>query len=170
MTLERAGAELTALGWPASKQTVSHYETGRNLPDPLVLRKLCRLYNVTADSLLWGADDADRPDNAGLDPALAERLARATPDQRALVRQLIITTLDGLHVPAAPLEKPRRGVSMGNVYTLPHRRPAAHLSDVAGTPQADSHLGGGRPPLAGAECIHGTWGLFTQGAPRTIRE
>jgi len=124
MTLEQVGHELTALGWSASKQTIGHYETGRNLPDPLVLRKLCRLYNVTADSLLWGADDADRPDNAGLDPALAERLARATPDQRALVRQLIVTALDGLHVPVAPLEKPRR-LSMCHVYTLPHRPPCA---------------------------------------------
>lgn len=96
------------LGYKGDRKVVSSWETGRAVPDAITLKRLCRLYNVTADSLLWGAEDTDRPDNAGLDPALAERLARATPDQRALVRQLILTTLDGLHVPAAPPEKQRR--------------------------------------------------------------
>lgn len=40
----------TALG--LKKQTISSWEKGRNLPDPITLRRLARLYRTTVDGLL----------------------------------------------------------------------------------------------------------------------
>lgn len=36
-----------------NKATVSAWEKGRGLPDALMLRRLARLYDVSADSILW---------------------------------------------------------------------------------------------------------------------
>lgn len=44
---------LTERGHQISKQGVSHWEQGRNVPDALVLRLLARLYETTADSMLF---------------------------------------------------------------------------------------------------------------------
>jgi transcriptional regulator with XRE-family HTH domain len=56
LTLESAAHRLTALGHPISKQTIGAWETGRNLPDALWLKRLAKLYGTTLDALVW--DDA----------------------------------------------------------------------------------------------------------------
>uniref|UniRef100_C5CJM4 Transcriptional regulator, XRE family n=1 Tax=Variovorax paradoxus (strain S110) TaxID=543728 RepID=C5CJM4_VARPS len=43
-----------------NKATVSAWETGRGVPDALRLRALAKLYDVSADSLLW--EDSLSPD------------------------------------------------------------------------------------------------------------
>jgi transcriptional regulator with XRE-family HTH domain len=35
------------------KATFSSWETGRNIPDSIMLGRLAKLYNVTADALIW---------------------------------------------------------------------------------------------------------------------
>lgn len=53
----RAGKKLTqqdvADRFSVNKATVSAWETGRGIPDALVLRALAKLYDVSADALLW---------------------------------------------------------------------------------------------------------------------
>lgn len=48
---------------------------------------------------------------------------------------------------------------MARVYRLPHRRPGAHLSNLADPPYIDAPKGGSTPSL-GVECITRKWGLF----------
>lgn len=52
-TTEAAAKALTDRGHPITKQGVGHWETGRNVPDAIALRRLAKLYGTTADSLLW---------------------------------------------------------------------------------------------------------------------
>lgn len=42
-----------AVRFSVSKGTVSAWETGRGIPDALTLRELAKIYDVSADSLLW---------------------------------------------------------------------------------------------------------------------
>ena len=44
------------------RQTYSHYETGRRVPDAEVLYKLSGLYNISVDDLLHITMDVDRED------------------------------------------------------------------------------------------------------------
>lgn len=53
LTLAAAAIELSEQGIPAIKQTVNSWEKGVNVPDALVLKKLAKLYNQSADALLW---------------------------------------------------------------------------------------------------------------------
>lgn len=53
MTLDAVARQLSDAGYPTVKQTVSAWESGRNLPDPLVLKRLAKLYSHSADALLW---------------------------------------------------------------------------------------------------------------------
>jgi transcriptional regulator with XRE-family HTH domain len=53
LTLDQAAAQLTDLGYPIIKQTISAWETGRNLPDALWLKRLAKLYGTTLDALVW---------------------------------------------------------------------------------------------------------------------
>lgn len=53
LTLVAAATALTDEGIPAIKQTVGSWEKGVNVPDALVLKKLAKLYNQSADALLW---------------------------------------------------------------------------------------------------------------------
>ena len=55
-TMEAAAKALTAKGYPISKQGVGHWESGRNIPDAIWLRRLAKLYSSTLDALVW--DDA----------------------------------------------------------------------------------------------------------------
>ena len=52
-TLESAAAELTLQGHKVGKQAVGAWEKGRNLPDSIWLKRLAKLYETTADALLW---------------------------------------------------------------------------------------------------------------------
>jgi transcriptional regulator with XRE-family HTH domain len=56
---------LTNAGHQSTKQAVSAWEKGRNVPDALLLKQLARLYDTTADALL----------GIGTRSAEAERLA-----------------------------------------------------------------------------------------------
>lgn len=53
LTIEAAARQLTALGYPITKQALGHWETGRNVPDALWLRRLAKLYGTTLDALVW---------------------------------------------------------------------------------------------------------------------
>lgn len=55
-TMDGAAKALTLKGYKISKQGVGHWESGRNLPDALWLRRLAKLYGTTLDALVW--DDA----------------------------------------------------------------------------------------------------------------
>lgn len=48
--LKQEGAA-EALG--ITKAAISAWETGRNMPDALMLKKLAKLYSVSADAILW---------------------------------------------------------------------------------------------------------------------
>jgi transcriptional regulator with XRE-family HTH domain len=53
----RLNAGMTQVGAAAAldakKATVSSWEIGNNMPDPLTLGRLAKLYGVTADLLIW---------------------------------------------------------------------------------------------------------------------
>lgn len=49
-----------ALKFSLNKATVSAWETGRGVPDALTLRALAKLYDTSADALLW--EDSLSPD------------------------------------------------------------------------------------------------------------
>lgn len=53
LTIDAAAKKLTALGYPITKQALGHWETGRNVPDALWLRRLAKLYETTLDALVW---------------------------------------------------------------------------------------------------------------------
>lgn len=55
-TIESAAAAMTEKGYPISKAGLGAWESGRNLPDALWLRRLAKLYRSTLDALVW--DDA----------------------------------------------------------------------------------------------------------------
>lgn len=56
LTMEQAAQRLTKKGYPISKQGIGHWESGRNVPDAIWLRRLAKLYGTTLDALVW--DDA----------------------------------------------------------------------------------------------------------------
>lgn len=45
--------QMIAERFSVNKATVSAWETGRGIPDALTLRELAKVYDVSADSLLW---------------------------------------------------------------------------------------------------------------------
>lgn len=53
-------AEQVGVSW----QTVSEWESGRQQPRMLHLRKLCEVLRVTADDLLGGEDEAPKSEAA----------------------------------------------------------------------------------------------------------
>jgi transcriptional regulator with XRE-family HTH domain len=53
ITQEGVAKALTDGGYPTGKAAVSEWEKGRNIPDALVLRRLAKLYETSADALLW---------------------------------------------------------------------------------------------------------------------
>lgn len=57
MTQTEVAQMLTESGYETGKAAVSAWETGRNVPDTLVLKRLAKHYKVTADFLL-GAEEA----------------------------------------------------------------------------------------------------------------
>lgn len=94
-------AWLTDNGVDTTKQAISAWEQGRNLPDPLVLRRLCRLYKVSADSLLW-ADPGEVPGNdAQLPTAILHRIAHLDAGRRAALVNALSSMLDAIDPPTA---------------------------------------------------------------------
>lgn len=53
LTIDGAAKKLTEIGYPLTKQALGHWETGRNVPDAIWLRRLAKLYNTTMDALSW---------------------------------------------------------------------------------------------------------------------
>lgn len=53
LTIDGAAKKLTDLGYQITKQALGHWETGRNVPDAIWLRRLAKLYNTTMDALSW---------------------------------------------------------------------------------------------------------------------
>lgn len=56
LTLQAVATALTARGHKIGKAAVGAWESGRNVPDALWLRRLAKLYGTTLDALVW--DDA----------------------------------------------------------------------------------------------------------------
>lgn len=52
-TMQGVADALTANGYPISKQGVGHWESGRNVPDAVWLKRIAKLYQSSADALLW---------------------------------------------------------------------------------------------------------------------
>lgn len=52
-TIDAVAKTLTERGHPITKQAVGHWETGKNVPDALWLKRLAKLYNTTLDALVW---------------------------------------------------------------------------------------------------------------------
>lgn len=52
LTLEQTAARLTEAGTRVGRAAVNAWETGRNVPDSLALRRLAAVYGTTADALL----------------------------------------------------------------------------------------------------------------------
>jgi transcriptional regulator with XRE-family HTH domain len=52
-TIDEAAQALTGRGYSITKQAVGHWETGKNVPDALWLRRLAKLYGSTLDALVW---------------------------------------------------------------------------------------------------------------------
>lgn len=53
LTIDAIAGELTARGYPISKQAVGHWETGKNVPDAIWLKRLAKFYGTTLDALAW---------------------------------------------------------------------------------------------------------------------
>lgn len=52
-TIDETAQALTGRGYSITKQAVGHWETGKNVPDALWLRRLAKLYGTTLDALVW---------------------------------------------------------------------------------------------------------------------
>jgi len=106
----QAAAELAARGIKAGgKGTISAWEVGRSQPSPLVMRALCRLYNCSADSLLWDSQ-GDTPGSAEqLPAALMRRVVALNPEQRAALVRNIEAMLDLVAPAAAAAATPADG-------------------------------------------------------------
>lgn len=52
-TIDSAAAALTANGHKIGKAALGAWEVGRNVPDALWVKRLAKLYDTTADSLIW---------------------------------------------------------------------------------------------------------------------
>lgn len=55
-TIDGAAAALRERGFPITKAAVGAWETGRNVPDAIWLKRLAKLYQQSIDALIW--DDA----------------------------------------------------------------------------------------------------------------
>lgn len=119
LTLDATAKALEARGIACTKQAVSAWENGRNMPSPLVLKRLCTLYGCTADSLLWDSP-ADVPGaNLAMTPAYLAKLAALQPAQVEHIRRQVELAVDSFHLTAAPrMKRP------ADVLTLPCRRRA----------------------------------------------
>lgn len=77
LTLDGVAKRLTEDGYRTIKQTVGAWESGRNLPDPLVLKRLAKLYDHSTDALLWdSAPSLEAMQFASQYDALTERQRR----------------------------------------------------------------------------------------------
>lgn len=122
LTQPGVAAWLTTHGVECGKQAVSAWETGRNMPNPLVFRRLCRLYSCSADSLLWDSD-AEVP-GSPLPPDLAARLAQLSEAQRVAVLRSLEAMLDALEAPGGP-------AALGAPIAAEHLATLQKLSDDA---------------------------------------
>lgn len=110
LTLDATARALEARGIPCTKQAVSAWENGRNMPSPLVLKRLCALYGCTADSLLWESPAEVPGAPLALTPAYRAKLAALQPEQVDHIRRQVELAVDSFHLtaPAAQPEKRRR--------------------------------------------------------------
>ena len=110
LTLDATARALEARGIPCTKQAISAWENGRNMPSPLVLKRLCTLYGCTADSLLWDSP-ADAPGaHLALTPAYLAKVAALQPAQVDHIRRQVELAVDSFHLttPAAAEPEKRR--------------------------------------------------------------
>lgn len=131
-------AWLTSHGVECSKQAVSAWEAGRNMPNPLVLRRLCRLYACSADSLLWELND-ERP-AAVLPPDLARRLAELPQTQLQGVLDVLRAALRQTEAAPAIAAAPTRAQATATAARLLNAGtpmwPAIHASPTFASPPA----------------------------------
>lgn len=96
LTQPDVGRWLTDQGIDATKQAVSAWELGRNLPDAMIIKRLCRLFNCSADSLLWETHAETPGATNPLAPALLSRIANLTVEQQTAIERNLVTLLDVL--------------------------------------------------------------------------
>lgn len=53
LTLDAAAKALNDRGYTITRAAIGAWETGRNLPDALWLRRIAKLYGTTLDALVW---------------------------------------------------------------------------------------------------------------------
>jgi transcriptional regulator with XRE-family HTH domain len=96
--LATAADALAAAGYPISRKTIGAWETGRNVPDALWLRRLAKIYDTTVDNLV------------GRDAAMAwpfmtisrDRFLTLDPGQLLKLEGRLEEILDALPPPAKP--------------------------------------------------------------------
>lgn len=82
-TLESAAAALTNRDKKIGKAGVGAWEVGRTVPDAVTLKRLSRLYEVSADKLLGLAADMHSPPELGVSVPQAVAIVPSKPDSGA---------------------------------------------------------------------------------------
>jgi transcriptional regulator with XRE-family HTH domain len=100
---EAAGLEARTVAskFDVSEKTVYAWETGGGLPDALRLRGLCRMYNASADDVLWGTTGSPL---VKLPADLSASLALLDPAQQQHIERLVAMLVEAMRAapPAAP--------------------------------------------------------------------
>lgn len=100
LTLASTATALSEQGIPAIKQTVGSWEKGVNVPDALVLKKLAKLYQQSADALLWeNSLSIEAMQFAAQYDALTETQKRTL---RAIWMAYVTQGNEGASLPASP--------------------------------------------------------------------
>jgi len=111
----RQDAQAIAKHFDLSVKTVYAWEAGGGLPDALRLKALCRLYQVSADRLLWG----DEPDSPIRDPLTAEvtaALRKLDADSLRRAENAVRAFLELPSLPRPPAEPVVLTSSRGDRY------------------------------------------------------
>jgi transcriptional regulator with XRE-family HTH domain len=77
----------------SDRRAVYAWEQGVGAPDIYVLRSLCRLYGVTAESILWGDDDAEAPLGGAISREMMAAIVALPPKYKARLRDSIASRL-----------------------------------------------------------------------------
>lgn len=129
MTLDEVACQM---GYK-SRQAVGHWETEHSVPSADVLRRLCELYKISSDCLLWDVVPifAKRSHNESSDlrgpwsrlgTDLDERVQQLTDKEMAKLKRLVIA-----HLQNAMDDPDTDAQEYGNDVRLPHQRKASGI-------------------------------------------
>ena len=107
LTIAGAADALRKKGYPITKQGLGHWETGRNVPDAIWLRRLAKLYGSTLDALVW--DDAITMEAMQVASEFDSLSAAQKRTFRAVWTAYVSSAISdekvAEHLPAAPLDE-----------------------------------------------------------------